>query len=114
MKTEIIVRLQVEGVHSWPSCNLEEVAYLKDEHRHIFHIEARAPVLHDDRQVEFIQLKHQISDRIVSNFFEESKYLCDFKNMSCEMIAKFVLGYFPDLSECSVFEDGENGARVVR
>ncbi|MCK5019409.1 MAG: hypothetical protein KAS32_20290, partial [Candidatus Peribacteraceae bacterium] len=60
--TEVYCTLQVEGTHSWPACPYEEVAYLRDDHRHIFHIKAHMQVNHDDRDVEFIILKHQIQE----------------------------------------------------
>ena len=114
MMSEVIVRLDVEGVHCWPDCNLEEVSYLKHEHRHIFKIEVRAPVSHDEREIEFIELKHQVLEYLNAAFFDEDKYLCNFKSLSCESIAKLILQQFKNLIECSVFEDGENGARVFR
>ena len=39
MKTTIVCRLQVEGVHQWTKCPFEQVRFLRDEHRHIFFIE---------------------------------------------------------------------------
>ena len=42
MKTSVIVRLQVDGMHNFPLAKelFPEVAFLADRHRHLFHIEA--------------------------------------------------------------------------
>jgi len=51
MKTDVIVKLQVEGLHNWPAARevFPEVGFLSDLHRHMFHIEAKKEVFHDDR-----------------------------------------------------------------
>lgn len=40
-KCQVVVRLQVEGIHQWKDCNIEEVSFLKHPHRHIFYIECK-------------------------------------------------------------------------
>jgi hypothetical protein len=108
--SEVWCTLQVEGTHNWPGCPFDEVAYLRDPHRHVFHIKAYKLVTHSDRDVEFIMLKHQIVQ-----FFEDrymcsgSSKLCEFGAKSCEMIAQELINQF-DLSRCEVSEDNENGA----
>lgn len=112
--------LHIEGTHNWPGCPFDEVAYLRDPHRHMFHIKAYKPVSHSDRDVEFIMLKHQINKHLIGKYWsswEESEIaagtgLCEFGAMSCEMIAEELIGEF-DLSKCEVSEDGENGAVVT-
>jgi hypothetical protein len=105
MQTKVIVTLRVEGVHHWPGCPFDDVAFLKDKHRHIFHIKATKAVTHDDRDVEIIMLKREIEQYL----FEA--YEGDFDTNSCEMIAKDLVTVFK-LSSCEVLEDGENGAIV--
>ena len=109
--TEVYCTLEVEGVHCWPECPLEEVAYLRDPHRHVFHIKAFANVSHDDRDIEFIVLKHKILNWFYDGWFDSKLRLFNFGPMSCEMIAKRLIDEF-DLSRCEVSEDGENGAIV--
>ena len=125
--TEVYCTLQVEGTHSWPDCPFEEVNYLRVTHRHVFHIKAYKRVYHDDRDVEFIMLKHDISNYIINKYgnvkedrttgTHTSTYrrytLCEFGAMSCEMIAKELCDEFR-LSRCEVSEDGENGAIMTR
>lgn len=119
IKTEVYCTLQVEGVHNWPECDLEEVIYLRDLHRHIFHIKAHKNVSHDDRDQEFIMLKHNIQHYLFREYASEGQdghfmddYVCIFGAMSCEMIAKELIRKF-DLSRCEVSEDNENGAVVT-
>lgn len=128
MKTEVFCTLQVEGTHNWPGCPYDEVAYLRDMHRHVFHIKAYKEVFHDDRDQEFIMLKHGIHRYLVGKYWggwttqhwkdpisDESsgqqggQGLCTFGAMSCEMIARELIEHF-GLSKCEVNEDGENGA----
>lgn len=110
--TEVYCTLQVEGLHHWPGCHIDEVSYLQDKHRHVFHIKAYKKVGHDDRDVEFIQLKHKILSHFYDGYFDSHFKLFDFENMSCEMIAKELIAKF-NLSRCQVSEDGENGAIVT-
>ena len=61
-RTNVIVKLQVEGLHCWPDAAeiFPEVGFLSDSHRHIFHIICKKRVDHDDRDVEFIIFKRDI------------------------------------------------------
>lgn len=111
MKTTVIVNLQVEGLHHWKECPFESVSFLKDKHRHIFHIEAEKEVFHDDRDIEFIMLKRKIICYLHSSYTVKENEALDFGTMSCEMIAKELLTKF-HLDKCKVMEDNENGAIV--
>lgn len=112
MKTEVFCTLQVEGTHSWPGCPFDEVSYLRDPHRHVFHIKAYKTVTHSDRDTEFIILKHKIQQYFVTEYQMPHQRLCVFGAMSCEMIAEDLIEAF-DLSRCEVSEDNENGAIVT-
>lgn len=109
--TEVYCSLQVEGLHYWADCPLNEVSYLRDPHRHLFYVRAYKKVSHDDRDVEFIVLKHKIQSYLQDKYFCPMSNLLDFQTMSCEMIAKELISKF-NLSRCDVSEDGENGAIV--
>jgi len=106
MKKEIVVKLQVDGLHFWPECPLEGVAFLRDMHRHMFHITAWKVVDHNDRQVEIIELKRYMQE------YMRERFKGRFDRMSCEDIAQFCIEKF-GLSACEVLEDGENGARLT-
>lgn len=112
MKTNIIVKLEVEGVHYWPDCPIEEVSYLRTQHRHMFHILVKKQVSHSDRDIEIIQLKHQLKDHLDRSYYSNTLNCCQFGRMSCEQIAEELVRKF-GLNYCSVLEDNENGAEVV-
>lgn len=109
-KTSIVVTLQVEGVHHWPECPLEEVIFLRYKHRHLFYIRLVKEVTHNDRDIEIIMLKHRIQ-YFLSRYKTEKSPIHDFGRMSCEDIAEKLLHNF-QASEVEVLEDGENGAIV--
>ena len=104
----IVVRLQMEGTHSWPGVvdhpDLEEVHFLQYPHRHIFHIELRKRVEHDDRDVEIIAFKRLVESRLAKWYPQGNM-----GSTSCEMLAKRLAQHFV-CSYVEVTEDGENGA----
>ena len=108
-QTNIIVTLQMEGFHRWDGA-FEEVAFLKDDHRHIFHFELEVPVQHDDRDVEIILFK-RIVQRILIDRYGDSNGVLQLGSKSCEMLAKELLVVF-ECDRVKVTEDGENGAVV--
>lgn len=111
---EIVIKLQVEGLHHWPECDVEGVEFLKDKHRHVFHIECNKQVSHSDRDIEIIKLKRQMEDFLYESFatIEGQPRVCDFDTMSCEMIGELMVSAFK-LSSCLVTEDNENGACII-
>ena len=111
MNTYIIVSLQLEGIHYWKQCDLSEVNYLTHPHRHVFQIKMKKRVEHDNREIEFIKLKHEVSIALEAEFFDKDYMCLNFGNASCEQLAKMLINNY-DLSSCEVLEDGENGALV--
>lgn len=117
-KTTVIVKLQVEGIHNWPQCPFDEVAFLRHPHRHMFHIKAEKLVTHSDRDVEIIMLKRDIEGYLKSRYehklsYSSSQVALVFGRMSCEEIATEVAKQF-ELETCEVLEDNENGAKVYK
>ncbi len=113
MQTNIIVKLQVEGTHNWPTASDFEptMKYLEHQHRHMFHIDARREVFHDDRDVEFIVFKRKIKNYLEMKYYNSEIDCCDFGSQSCEMLASAIYKEF-ELCYCAVYEDNENGAEV--
>jgi hypothetical protein len=99
---KIVVNLQIEGIHYWKDCDIEEVSYLKYPHRHIFYIEVHKEVTHNDRDIEIIKFKNKII-----NYFGSQPV--HFENKSCEDIAEEILNSFK-ACYVKVLEDNENGA----
>lgn len=109
----VIVNLSVAGVHRWANCKIDNVEYLKDYHRHIFHICCKKKVNHSDRDTEIISLKEEILVYLNAKGHYKNSAAINFDGMSCEMIAVELINKF-NLSYCSVLEDNENGAEVYK
>lgn len=108
----VFCSLAVDGIHRWEDCPIEEVKFLRDDHRHMFFVRAYAPVEHQNRFIEFIELKHKILDYLKARYWDEQKRSHYFGKMSCEMIAEELIKQF-DLCQCECSEDLENGAIVT-
>lgn len=108
MNTQVVVRFQCPGLHRWPFAP-ERRRYLAHLHRHLFHVEVRLEVLHQDREIEF----HDLLDFCLMHFPGG-----DQGSKSCEMMAEGmvndVIARWPGRRvQVAVFEDGEVGAEVT-
>ena len=112
MSLNIVINLQVEWVHCWKDCAMIEVLFLKNLHRHIFHIKCVKAVNHNDRDVEIIKFKRKILQYLFDKYPQRQTCL-EFGWMSCEMIAEDLMREF-DLEQCEVLEDWENGALLTK
>jgi hypothetical protein len=115
----ISVTFQKEGIHCYPAAATDpalatgdeyDVSFLGTPHRHIFHFRVYISVVHNDRDIEFIQFK-----RWLENLFKENVIALDYK--SCEMIADDLYlqinAKYPGRNVwIEVAEDGENGALI--
>lgn len=104
--TAIISRTRFEGFHCWPDAP-EEVAFLRVNHRHEFHVKVWKIVTHDDRDIEFILFKREV-DKCIRTLQETQ----DVSHWSCEMWAREI-GQHLDADGVEVSEDGENGAEWI-
>ena len=113
--TFIVVRTQFEGIHWYPNAP-DEVDFLKNPHRHMFHVEVEIEVFHDDRELEFILVKREL-DKFLKSIKAINSGSCE---IIAEMIQTFLKAQYPYYSmngtdrcvNVKVFEDGENGAYV--
>lgn len=110
-KRSVFCTFQFEAFHNWPKAP-EEVAFLRAEHRHIFHVKAEVEVTHNDRDIEFILLKRHMEASV-------PKMLVALPSRrSCEDMAEWFIGdLFKNFAvsggiKVTVSEDGENGATV--
>lgn len=107
----ITVRGEYEGFHAYEDAP-DEVAFLRNSHRHVFEWQATIEVHHDDRELEFFMVKWQI-EREILPFIKVQSNLG-----SCEMQAESILeglvnSYGPNrYYYVSVSEDGENDGDV--
>ena len=116
---KIWVTFQKEGMHRYPAAATDpalatgdeyDVSFLANTHRHIFHFRVWADVVHNDRDIEFIQFK-----RWLENLYRDNTLQLDYK--SCEMMADDlyiqIASRYPNRAVwIEVSEDGENGALI--
>ena len=111
MNSFIRVRTQFEGYHYYPNAGSIDprIKFLENEHRHMFKVEAKISVKHDDRELEFFLVKWEIE-----NFIKAGNQ----NHKSCEMIAKDILRHLATKYgwsrsyEVVVSEDGESDGIV--
>jgi hypothetical protein len=104
VEISVYIRTTFEGFHRWKEAP-QELLYLRDYHRHIFHVEVIYKVKHGDRDKEFITLKNRMDDYLMkwkNKYFDES----------CEQIAMDIAMSRDDIEGVRVSEDGENGAYI--
>ena len=116
---KIWVTFRKEGIHCYPAAatapelatgDQYDVSFLGSPHRHIFHFRVWIDVVHNDRDIEFIQFK-----RWLQKLYESGTLQLDYK--SCEMMARSMYDHciskWPDRDYViEVSEDGENGCRI--
>ena len=116
---KIWVTFQKEGMHRYPAAATDpalatgdeyDVSFLANPHRHIFHFRVWIDVVHNDRDIEFIQFK-----RWLENLYRSGTLQLDYK--SCEMMADDlyiqIASRYPSRAVwIEVSEDGENGALI--
>ena len=116
---KIWVTFQKEGMHRYPAAATDpalatgdeyDVSFLANPHRHIFHFRVWIDVVHNDRDIEFIQFK-----RWLENLYRDNTLQLDYK--SCEMMADDlyiqIASRYPSRAVwIEVSEDGENGALI--
>ena len=107
-KSYIKIRTEFEGYHFYPNAgNIDpRIKFLENEHRHMFKVDVKISVTHDDRELEFFLVKWGLTE-----FLKESKM----NHKSCEMIAREILNQhlIPKYGEnryyeIVVSEDGES------
>lgn len=109
MRRFIVIRAQFEAIHHWPECPIKEVEFLRYPHRHVFYVEMKWEVQHNDRDKEFIVQKRKVNHFLMTRYAGQQ-----LGRKSCEDMAEELLEAFPEACYCSVFEDNENGAELQR
>ena len=116
---KIWITFRKEGIHCYPAAATDpalatgdqyDVSFLGTPHRHIFYFRVWIDVIHNDRDIEFIQFK-----RWLENLYRDDVLKLDYK--SCEMMADDlylqIASRYPDRAVwIEVAEDGENGALI--
>ena len=106
----IWVRFQHEGLHCWPGATPRR-RYLANPHRHMFHVCISTNVGHDDREIEFHDLRAE-----AESMFAALGDRGDFGSQSCEMLARGLaqqlVARYSRAIAVEVSEDGEFGATI--
>lgn len=105
----IIVKTDFEDIHKWDKAP-EEVAFLKNPHRHKFYVEVKIQIT-QDRELEYFMVKRYLDNKILPRVKELEI------NKSCEKMAEYILEqiiekYCINYGTVKVFEDNENGSEV--
>lgn len=98
-------------MHYWAQA-FDEVSYLQHPHRHMFKVKVEMEVYHNDREVEFIMVKHLLDREIATHLDENGVW--QMEGHSCEdvaeMLSQLLTTNYPNRwIQVSVAEDGENG-----
>ena len=123
-RRKIWVTFQKEGTHMYPGADTDpklatggwdDVSFLGVPHRHIFHFRVWIDVLHNDRDIEFIQFKRWM-ERLYQEV-DSSTSVLQLDHKSCEMMADDLYVQIADKYPgravwIEVSEDGENGALI--
>jgi hypothetical protein len=112
-KKFVWVTFQRKGFHYYPNAP-EEVAYLKDRHRHLFKFKVKMEVFSDDREIEFHMMLN-----LIESWYDSGSLELNYK--SCEMLANdlanrlfYHYGSKGNKRECQIdiSEDGECGCEA--
>lgn len=102
----VFCQTRFEGFHKWAKAP-HQVKFLRDLHRHEFHVRVEVKVDHADRDVEFLILKYTVDACIAEAISTQTTV-----EWSCEHWATYLLNKVDGATKVEVSEDGENGAVV--
>jgi hypothetical protein len=112
VKSFIRVRTEFEGFHFYPKAGEIDprIKFLENVHRHMFKVEVKIEVFHDNRELEFFLVKWALQEFIAGG---------NMNHKSCEMIATdIMLNHLifcygnKRCYEVTVSEDGESDGIV--
>lgn len=118
-KTFVYVQFNKEGYHRYPEAasdptlatgDWRDVSHLAYTHMHYFYFKVWVAVSHNNRQIEFIQMR-----RDIENLYDKGTLILN--NMSCEMISDDLYSrlcqMYPGVEiRIDVSEDNINGSYV--
>lgn len=114
---KIWVTFRKEGIHCYPAAATDpllatgdeyDVSFLASPHRHIFHFRVAIDVLHDDRDIEFIQFKRWLENLYVNNTLQLNYKSCEM--ISDDLYLQIAQKYPNRDIWIEVSEDAENGS----
>lgn len=112
MSNFIWVKFQKEGIHKYPAAltdpALADVSFLGYPHRHIFGFKVWIEVMHDDRDIEFIQFKRWLESLYTHDVIQLDYKSCEM--MSDDLYSEICSKYPGRKVKIEVSEDDENGS----
>jgi|WetSurMetagenome_2_1015567.scaffolds.fasta_scaffold943176_2 hypothetical protein len=107
--TRVHCTFTFEGFHRWADAP-ERFAYLRNLHRHVFHVKVSCVVHHADRDIEFINFKMILQDQVRSRVEDQTR--SEVSGWSCEQWCSYIMSLDSRITSVEVYEDGENGASL--
>jgi len=101
----VFAQFTFEALHHWPAAP-DEVGFLRDPHRHLFHVRVEDVVGHHDRDREFVLMGREARGWCVEHAQDPGTLTWSCEKWACYLVDR---GGF---SRVEVSEDGENGAVV--
>lgn len=120
MLKQIVVKTQFEALHCWKTIGENRASqFLKHPHRHLFIVRMWFDVSHNDRELEFFEIKAKLDAFIKKSIFWDGcveGVMPNVGDFSCEDLAEKLFNCFRHLActKVSVFEDDECGAVVSK
>lgn len=116
MGTKVTAGTRVNALHRWPEANGRR-SYLAHHHMHDFSIRVEANVTHDNRQIEFHDLRDALERAVGLILSLNTTPLggaSSFGSMSCEQVGIEILRLLDQVDVVRVNEDEFCGAVVTR
>ena len=107
---KVFIKTTFEALHRWKDAPKQQ-SYLRNVHRHIFHVRLEIDVTHVERDIEFIQLKNEVNELIseIKNDSNSVEYSCETYGA---LISHGIWAQYKRAVTCEVSEDDENGAII--
>ena len=116
-KTFVYCTFQKEGYHFFPGANVNplyatndkyDVSHLAQKHMHYFNFKVWVEVTHDNRQIEFIQLRRWLENLYSDGILELNHQSCEM--MSDALFLKLTEKYPNKEIRIDISEEGINGS----
>lgn len=115
MTTELVVSFELDGLHAWPEAP-DRYKEFRQSHRHLFKFILYFPVdveSKNERPKELWELRQNCIYQLGGCFGNDENLVRDFKDWSCEGIAKYCIETFGCI-KAFVGEETNLGAWVAR
>lgn len=113
-KRKIWVTFRKAGIHCYPAAltdpSLSDVSFLGYPHRHTFHFRVSIEVVHNDRDIEFLQFQKWLESLYSGDTLDLTSKSCEM--ISDELYAQIAIKYPGRDVTIEVSEDGENGCNI--